>query len=163
MNRRRLLLGLTLLVLTPVARAGLADEPSHLLCASFSTMELLDKPPFYFWSAELRPAWNLYHLRPWLVFGMGEYDTRYAAAGVLADIALGERWRLTPGFGGGYYDSNGLELGHHIEFRSSIELSYRFRSGHRLGVALAHLSNGSIGDRNPGTETLGIVWCLPLR
>ena len=48
------------------------------------------------------------------------------------------------------------------EFRTGIELAKRFRTGHRLGVSLAHLSNGSLSDKNPGTETLGLIYSIPL-
>jgi hypothetical protein len=161
MPHSRLLLVLILL-LPPAARAWLADEPSHLLCTGFGVVEVLDKPRFCTWNIELRPAWSYRHLRPWLFFGTGRHDTHYAAVGVLTDFALGERWRLTPGFSVGRYDSDGLELGYPTEFRSGIELSHRFRNGQRFGLAFAHLSNGSLGERNPGTETLGLVWGLPL-
>ena len=158
----RQVLAVALLLLPAAARAWLADEPAHLLCTGLGVAEVLDKPRFCTWNVELRPAWSYRHLHPWFFIGTGKHDTCYAAAGVLADFALGERWRLTPSFGVGYYNSSGLTLGHHAEFRSGIEISRRFRNGQRLGLAFAHLSNGSLGDRNPGTETLGLFWALPL-
>ena len=162
MPHRRLLSVIILLSLPPAARAWLADEPSHLLCTGVGAAEVLDSPRFFTWNVELRPAWSYRHLRPWFFFGTGRHDTCYAAAGVLADFALGARWRLTPSFGVGYYNSSGLTLGYPAEFRSALELSRRFSNGQRLGLSFAHLSNGSLGERNPGTETLGFVWALPL-
>ena len=156
------LLALALLLTPPAARAWLVDEPSHLLCAGLGVVEVLDDPGLCTWNFELRPAFAYRHVRPWLFFGTGRHDTFYAAGGVLVDFALGERWRLTPSFGAGYFDSRRMSLGYHAEFRSGIELSRRFRNGQRLGLAFAHLSNGSLGERNPGTETLGLIWCLPL-
>ena len=70
---------------------------------------------------------------------------------------------FTPGFGGGYYNAaSGLDLGFDAEFRSSLELSRRFRNGSRLGFVFAHVSNGSLGDKNPGSETLGLNCAVPL-
>ncbi len=71
---------------------------------------------------------------------------------------------VTPSFGGGFYaDGSGKKLGHEIEFRSQIELAYRFDNRSRLGVAFSHISNASIGgDKNPGVEVLNIYYALPL-
>ena len=86
-----------------------------------------------------------------------------SAAGVLLDVELGRGWVFTPGFGGGYYNAaSGLDLGFDAEFRSSLELSRRFRNGSRLGFVFAHVSNGSLGDKNPGSETLGLNCDVPL-
>jgi lipid A 3-O-deacylase len=49
-----------------------------------------------------------------------------------------------------------------IEFRSGFELAYRFDDHSRLGVAVHHLSNASIGADNPGTETALIYYSIPL-
>ena len=56
----------------------------------------------------------------------------------------------------------GLSLGFDAEFRSAIELTKRFSNDHRLGLCFAHLSNGSLSDYNPGTETLGLFYSIPL-
>jgi hypothetical protein len=65
----------------------------------------------------------------------------------------------TPGFAAGlFHRGGGQNLGGPVEFRSSIELAYRFGDGSRLGLNLSHLSNGGFYDRNPGTESLVLVW-----
>ena len=50
------------------------------------------------------------------------------------------------------------DLGYNLEFRSQIEFSYKLKSS-RIGFNLNHISNASIGDTNPGTEsaTLSII------
>ncbi|MDY0149993.1 MAG: acyloxyacyl hydrolase, partial [Kiritimatiellia bacterium] len=58
--------------------------------------------------------------------------------------------------------SEGLTLGFEAQFRTAIEVAKRFDNGHRLGLCFAHLSNGSLSDFNPGTETLGIFYSIPL-
>ena len=159
---RCLLLALGLAAQPLAAHDWFFDDASHLLCAGVGTVELFDSGKALEWHAEFRPAWHFRHLRPWLFCGTGNHDCFYAALGILIDLRLGDRWLLTPSFGGGYYDSDGFDLGFHAEFRSGLELTHRFRNGHRLGVVFTHISNGSLGERNPGTETLGLVWCLPL-
>lgn len=151
-------------VMTSPAKAEYAveDQPAHL-GLGFGYAEVFDRETDVFWCFELRPSWRWYRLRTWFLFGNGEKDAYYASAGLLMDIPLGERWVLTPSFGGGYYnEGEGLNLGFNMQFRSAIELTYRFNNGHRLGVALAHLSNGSLDEVNPGTETLQLNWLIPL-
>ena len=98
-----------------------------------------------------------------MLFGTGKNDEFYAAAGVLADVELGRGWVVTPSFGAGYYNaSSGLDLGFDAEFRTAVELARRFGRGQRLGLCFAHLSNGSLSDTNPGTETLGISYSFPI-
>ena len=73
---------------------------------------------------------------------MGTTDSAfYGFGGVLVDVFFGKRWVLTPSFAAGYYDNgDGVDLGHEVEFRSSIELSYRFDNRTRLGrVVLSSL------------------------
>jgi len=70
---------------------------------------------------------------------------------------------LTPSFGVGAYDEgDGKDLGDTIEFRSQVELAYRFDNRSRVGVAFSHISNAGIGDRNPGTEILNVYYAYPL-
>jgi hypothetical protein len=43
-----------------------------------------------------------------------------------------------------------------------LELAYRFDNRSRLGLAVSHYSNASIGDTNPGTETATVYYSIPL-
>lgn len=94
---------------------------------------------------------------------MGTSDgALHGFAGVLVDIYLGRRLVVTPSFAPGvFHDGNGKDLGHWIEFRSQIEVSYRFDDRSRLGISYNHISNASIGDRNPGVETLALTYAIP--
>lgn len=84
-------------------------------------------------------------------------------AGVLVDIYFGRRWVLTPSFAPGVYrDGDGKDLGGTIQFRSQLELSYRFDDRSRLGLSVNHISNASIYDSNPGTESVAITYAIPL-
>lgn len=162
-NRWRLALGGWLLG-TAVAAAppGWGPEPP-LLSLECGLAQIFDSRQEFYWAVEYRPAARLFHFGPWFFFGTGRETAFYAAAGVLMDIRLGPAWVVTPAFGGGYYNAeNGLDLGFDAEFRTSLEIARRFRNQHRLGLRVAHLSNGSLSDRNPGTETLALIYSWPL-
>jgi len=55
-----------------------------------------------------------------------------------------------------------LELGHPIEFKSTLELAYEFENRWRLGLAIYHLSNSRLSSTNPGTETLVATLSVPI-
>lgn len=79
------------------------------------------------------------------------------------DFPLHGAWLLTPSFGlGVFHDGPGLNLGHSTEFRSGLELSYRFKNQYRLGLAIYHLSNGGLSEENPGTESLVSSVSIPM-
>ena len=164
----RLLLTMIIIMCVAVASTGVsahewfAPEPP-LFSLGTGVAEVFDSHQELFWSVEYRPAFRLYHFGPWFSFGSGKHHECYAAVGVLMNLQLGCGWVMTPSFGGGYYNaSSGLDLGFDAEFRSGIEISKRFRNGHRLGLSFAHLSNRSLSDKNPGTESFGIVYSIPL-
>ena len=91
-------------------------------------------------------------------------NAKYLYAEIKRDFYLGAHWYLTPGIGiVGFDGSDKLDLGLALEFRSGLELGYRFSSQVRLGLALYHLSNASLGDENPGTEEIVISVNFPLR
>ena len=79
------------------------------------------------------------------------------------DFYLSDRWILIPSFGMGVFgDSEEVDLGNDLEFRSGIEIAYQFRNKMRIGLALFHLSNGGISSSNPGTESLVFSICIPI-
>lgn len=63
---------------------------------------------------------------------------------------------------GGYRQGDSKDLGHGIEFRSGLELAYQLSSQNRIGVAFNHISNASLGDKNPGAETLLFNYSVPV-
>ncbi len=87
----------------------------------------------------------------------------YLYAGIAFDIFLFPQLVFTPSFAPGIYIKGwGMELGFPLEFRSSAELSYRFKNKSRFGVMFYHMSNASIGFKNPGTECLVFFYSIPL-
>ena len=59
---------------------------------------------------------------------------------------------------GAFSKGNGKDLGHEIEFRSTLEISYQLKNKNRIGLSVGHLSNAGIGDINPGTEILSLSY-----
>ena len=144
------------------AHAWFADDPP-LLSLGTGAGQIFDRRQESYWSMDYRPAFRCCRMGPWLTFGTGRNHEFYAAVGVLLNLELGRDWVLTPSFGGGYYNAaSGLDLGFDAEFRTAVELARRFGNGQRLGLCIAHLSNGSLSDHNPGTETLGLSYSFPL-
>lgn len=88
----------------------------------------------------------------------------FIGAGVLADIYFGKRWVVTPSFAPHYYKGGNakLDLDYALEFRSQVELAYRFDDRSRIGMAVSHYSNASLGKTNPGTESAHIYYSMPV-
>lgn len=88
----------------------------------------------------------------------------YVYTGINFDLLFFDHFLFAPGFAGGYYaNGRGKDLGYPIEFRSGIELGWQFADWHRLGIHFYHLSNASLGRRNPGEESLVLYYDIPLR
>ena len=107
-----------------------------------------------------RKYWIFKPLAGAMVTSSGSF---YGYAGVGIDVFLGRRFVVTPSFAPGLYArGGGLDLGHTLEFRSQAEFAYRFDDRSRLGLAISHISNASIGDTNPGTEIFTLYYSVPI-
>jgi len=102
-------------------------------------------------------------VKPWVGVEITSDAAAYGIVGVLADIYFGRRFVLTPSFGVGVYaDGDGKDLGSAIEFRSQLELGYRFDNRSRMALAFGHISNAHLTDQNPGSEILTLYYHVPL-
>ena len=80
-------------------------------------------------------------------------NASYFYTGVQAHYKIGSL-NLTPSFAPGYYSvGNGKDLGHALEFKSEIQLSLELPKDSQLGFSYNHLSNASLGDKNPGANS----------
>ena len=87
----------------------------------------------------------------------------YIYAGIRIDLYLTNNIVVTPNFAPGIYGrGDGKELGHVIEFRSGLDLAYRRKNGSRIAAEVHHLSNASLDENNPGTETFLFTYSIPL-
>ena len=48
---------------------------------------------------------------------------------------------------------DGKDLGHILEFKSEVQASFDFSESSSLGMSYNHLSNASLGDKNPGANS----------
>ena len=61
---------------------------------------------------------------------------------------------FTPSFAPGlYHKGDGKDLGHALEFKSEIQFSYNSSENSKIGISYNHVSNASIGDKNPGANS----------
>ena len=77
----------------------------------------------------------------------------YIYTGVQAQYKLGAL-NVTPSFTPGlYHEGNGKDLGHMLEFKSEVQLSLDLSKTSELGFSYNHISNASLGDKNPGANS----------
>ena len=77
----------------------------------------------------------------------------YIYTGVQAQYKLGVL-NFTPSFTPGlYFEGDGKDLGHLIEFKSELQISLDLSRSSELGFSYNHISNASLGDKNPGANS----------
>jgi hypothetical protein len=77
----------------------------------------------------------------------------YIYTGVQAQYKLGVL-NITPSFTPGlYHEGNGKDLGHLLEFKSEVQISLNLFKNSELGFSYNHISNASLGDKNPGANS----------
>ena len=77
----------------------------------------------------------------------------YLYSGIQANYNLG-KINIIPSFAPGLYSQGkGKDLGYPVEFKSELQISLDIFSNSKLGFSYNHLSNASLGDRNPGVDS----------
>ena len=77
----------------------------------------------------------------------------YIYTGVQAQYKLGNL-NITPSFTPGlYHEGDGKDLGHILEFKSEVQISLDIFKNSELGLSYNHISNASLGDKNPGANS----------
>ena len=80
-------------------------------------------------------------------------NATYVYTGVQAQYKFGNV-NFTPSFTPGLYGKgSGKDLGHIVEFKSELQLSLNLPSDSEFGVSYNHLSNASLGKKNPGANS----------
>ena len=80
-------------------------------------------------------------------------NATYFYTGVQAQYKIGSL-NFTPSFAPGYYEQgDGKDLGHAVEFKSEVQISVDLPKASQLGFSYNHLSNASLGDKNPGANS----------
>ena len=80
-------------------------------------------------------------------------NAAYVYTGVQAQYKIGAL-NFTPSFTPGlYHEGDGKDLGHVIEFKSELQFSFDLSNNSLLGFSYNHISNASLGDKNPGANS----------
>jgi len=79
-------------------------------------------------------------------------------AGIKVDYKIGNFF-ISPSFAPGYYDEgDGKDLGHELEFKSQINLGWNLGDKSNFGLSYSHISNASLGDKNPGANNIAFTF-----
>ena len=80
-------------------------------------------------------------------------NAAYFYTGVQAQYSVGAL-NVIPSFTPGIYEQgDGKDLGHIVEFKSEVQLSLDLQKDSQFGFYYNHLSNASLGDKNPGANS----------
>lgn len=102
-------------------------------------------------------------LRPMIGVEGNNDGATYGYAGFLWDVPLSDHLIVSPNTAiGAYRQGSSKDLGYGLEFKSGVEVAYQFDAGYRIGAAINHISNASLGDSNPGVEQVVAVFSYPL-
>ena len=112
---------------------------------------------------------NFFFLKPLAGIEYTADSAYYILTGIYLEDNIGQLTKgkenkilFTPSFAFGYYNNgSGKDLGHDIQFRTTLELSYVLTNQNRIGISFGHISNANIGDKNPGVEILSLNYQIP--
>ena len=82
-----------------------------------------------------------------------ENSAAYVYTGIEWNVEIGSL-TFTPSFAPGlYHEGDGKDLGHILEFKSEVQLTYAVSGNTNIGFSYNHVSNASLGDKNPGANS----------
>tara|TARA_B100000686_G_scaffold262262_1_gene275575 strand:+ start:36 stop:545 length:510 start_codon:yes stop_codon:yes gene_type:complete len=82
-----------------------------------------------------------------------EKNAYYLYTGVQWEYDLG-LVTITPSFAPGYYNyGDGKDLGLPLEFKSEVQMSLNLSETTQFGMSYNHISNASLGTKNPGANS----------
>ena len=83
-----------------------------------------------------------------------ENSAAYIYTGIEWNYSMSDKMKFTPSFAPGlYHEGDGKDLGHVLEFKTEVQLSYSISESTNLGMSYNHISNASLGDKNPGANS----------
>ncbi len=163
--RPRLFTGLLLLAATfATAPAAQPDTASTELVVRYGMLGVLDSEPADpLAGLEIRLPQHWHGIHPYVSFNLTDDQIWFLGGGFIKHFTLSPQVRLTIGTGPFYYQNEARrDLGLDLEFYSFAELTRELTRDQRLGLRIGHLSNAGLGRRNPGSETISIVYTRPL-
>tara|TARA_B100000787_G_scaffold100452_1_gene74172 strand:+ start:797 stop:1309 length:513 start_codon:yes stop_codon:yes gene_type:complete len=82
-----------------------------------------------------------------------ENSGAYIYTGIEWNIKRGP-FEFTPSFAPGlYHDGDGKDLGHILEFKTEVQLSYSLSEDTSFGMSYNHISNANLAKDNPGANS----------
>ena len=82
-----------------------------------------------------------------------ENSAFYLYSGIQSEYELG-LMTITPSFAPGYYNyGDGKDLGYPLEFKTEVQVSFDLSKDSHLGMSYNHISNASLGTKNPGANS----------
>ena len=82
-----------------------------------------------------------------------ENNAFYLYSGIQSEYDLGFV-TITPSFAPGYYNyGDGKDLGYPLEFKTEVQVSFDLSKGTHMGMSYNHISNASLGTKNPGANS----------
>ena len=158
--------------------SSIKAKDSSLIVLSFGAFDMNDDKTTGEQRIEYRHGERYLSLfKPFVGFMRTNDDAYYGYLGIGIDLYFGKYKCVVfqPNFAVGIFDDDdytegegltsgkaGKDLGGGLEFRSGVELAYRFENNMRFGIAFSHISNAGLGDINPGAESLVLTWAVPL-
>ncbi len=142
---------------------AIADDPAFISFSAGAYDWNRQKEEGAEFRLEYRSDTKLWEFKPFGAVAGTSTGQYFVGAGVLIDVFLGRRLVITPSFAPHFYTGGNkdLDLDYPLQFRSQLEVAYRFDDRSRLGVAVSHYSNASLGDSNPGTESALLYYSVP--
>jgi len=140
------------------------DKTPRLLYMGAGVYDIIHNPHNLQLQLEYRSFIKSFHYaRPLIGLFGTDKATFYFYSGMALDIFLGKSFVITPSFAPGlYFKGFGKNLWFPLEFRSSMEAAFVLPNKGRLGAQFYHISNASLGRRNPGAESLIFFYALPI-
>ena len=161
---KRTLLVLMLTVLPVNTSSVLAQEPS-LFTVGAGAFDIFDDET----TAEFRLEYifperqKIGIFTPFIGFSGTANSGSYVYSGIGVDLFFGNNFVVTPSFGAGLYgNGDGKDLGNPLEFRSGITFAARLSDYSRIGITFHHISNAGLNERNPGEESILVLYSVPI-
>ncbi|OJF67779.1 hypothetical protein BK026_02710 [Alteromonas sp. V450] len=99
-----------------------------------------------------KPLESFYGVRPTVLLVNADQGQHYFAAGLAKDVYEYNDFSIRVAFHAGIVDES-ENLGDTIEFYSSLSGLYKLSESLSLEAEVGHISNGGLGDTNPGSES----------
>ncbi|MCA9732967.1 MAG: acyloxyacyl hydrolase [Deferribacteres bacterium] len=137
------------------------SQNNAFLSFSVGTLGIDDHNKAVDYRLEYRASKSIKGFSPTLGLQATSQASLYSFMGFSRDVRMSNEFYLVPSLGvGAYRQGDGKNLGGVLEFRSGLEFALNLGMNARASVAVHHLSNSSIYQRNPGIESIVFSYCF---